>query len=71
MKTQHKINSLGQVVEIRPDGRFSESFPNLDFTDTILTEIDDDRFERWRPITQNEYRRIIRKRHPHLFKEVV
>ena len=64
-----KMNDLGWIVWVRPDGRFSQSYPNGDFEDYTLTELDDLRFQEksWHPISKFEYRQIIKKRHPQLF----
>lgn len=67
------MNSLGQVAQIRPDGRFTESSPNGELADLPLTEFDDLRFENWRPITKYDFLKAIKGRHPeliNLFKEV-
>ena len=65
-----KMNDLGWIVWVRPDGRFSQSYPNGDFEDYSMTELDDLRFQEsgWHPISMYEFKKIIRGRSPHLAK---
>lgn len=74
MKTQYKMNSIGNVAQVKGNGWYLESYPDGVLEHEALTELDDLRFENWKPITKYEFLKAIKGRHPeiiNLFKEVI